>query len=105
MSEVKWVSDHESHRFGVLSQLAKRVFVLPHSNADLERLFSMVRKIIADHRVSFDPSTECDLLTAKINNSKPCFDSRHLLSANFLRLVKTPTCRSLRKTTTQSQSE
>ena len=26
MSEVKCVSDHESHRFGVLSQLAKRVW-------------------------------------------------------------------------------
>ena len=43
MSEVKCVSDHESHRFDVLSQLAKRVLILPHSNADTERLFSTVR--------------------------------------------------------------
>ena len=103
MSEVKCVSDHESHRFGVLSQLTKRVLVLLHSNADLERLFSMVRKIVTDQRVTLDLSTVCDLLSAKINSSKPCFDSSHLLSAAFLRSVKTATCRSVRKTTTISQ--
>ena len=105
MSEVKCVSDHESHRFGVLSQLAKRVVVLPHSNADTERLFSMVRKIITDQRVSLDPSTVCYLLSAKIHNSKPCFNRSHLLLADFLRSVNSATCKSLRKTTTQSQSE
>ena len=69
MSEVKCVSDHESTRFSVLSQLAKRVLVFPHSNADPERLFSMVKKIVTDQRKSLDHSKVCNLLSAKINNS------------------------------------
>jgi len=31
-------------RFGVLSKIAKLVLVLPHSNADCKRIFSMVTK-------------------------------------------------------------
>ena len=65
MAELKDVSDHESLRFGVLSQLAKTVLVLPHSNADPERLFSMLRKILTDQRKSLDQATICDYLVPK----------------------------------------
>ena len=65
MAELKDVSDHESIRFGVLSQLAKTVLVLPHSNADPDRLFSMLRKILTDQRKSLDQATICDYLVPK----------------------------------------
>ena len=72
----------------MLSQLSKRLLILPNSNADPERLFSMVRNIVIDHRKRLDSSTTiCDLLSAKVNNSKPCFDNSHLLSDYFLKLL------------------
>ena len=82
-------TDHESLRFSVLSQLAKRLLILPHSNADPERLFSMMRNIVTYHRKRLDSSTIiiCDLLSTKVNNSKPCFDNSHLLSDDFLKLM------------------
>ena len=40
MAKLPSVMDVEVHHFGVLSSLAKILLVLPHSNADPERLFS-----------------------------------------------------------------
>ena len=45
MGEPKVITDLTSLRFGTLSKLAKILLVLPHSNADPERLFSMVTKL------------------------------------------------------------
>ena len=45
MAKLPSVMDVELRRFGVLCSLAKILLVLPHSNADPERLFSMVRKL------------------------------------------------------------
>ena len=45
MVEVPLVTDLDTLRFGVLSTIAKVLLVIPHSNADPERLFSMIRKI------------------------------------------------------------
>ena len=45
MAEVKLVTDICTLRFGILSRLAKVLLILPHSNADPERLFSMFKKI------------------------------------------------------------
>ena len=42
MAEVKLGTNICTLRFGILSRLAKVLLVLPHSNADTERLFSMV---------------------------------------------------------------
>ena len=96
MGKVKGVTGDESLRFSMLTQLAKRLLVLPHSNADPERLFSMVRNIVTDHRKRLDPSTISDLLSAKVNNSRPCFDNSHLLSDDdFLQSVKSATLRTL----------
>ena len=47
----------EDVRFGVLSLSAKNLLILPHSKADPERLFSMVRKVQTKIRRSLDPST------------------------------------------------
>ena len=74
MAELKatCITDLECLSFGFLSQLARTLLVLPHSNADPERFFSMVRKVETEHRRHLDPSTVCDLLSAKVNNDKPC---------------------------------
>ena len=68
MSEVRSVTDSEIYRFQYLSQLAKTLLVLPHSNADPERLFSMVRKIETEERRNLNPTTVCDLRSIMINS-------------------------------------
>ena len=68
------------------------------SNADPERLFSMVRKICTDHQKSLAPSIICNLLSAKLNNSNVCYDNCKLLTTDFLRSIKTANSRSLGKT-------
>ena len=95
MGELKVITDLTSLRFGI----AKILLVLPHSNADPERLFSMVRKIETEHRKRLDPSTICDLLSTKINNDNVCYDNKHLVSDSFLRSVNTATRRSFERST------
>ena len=64
MAQLKSVTDLSCYRFGTLSLLAKCLLVLPHSNADPERLFSMVRKIETGQRKRLYPSTICAVLNA-----------------------------------------
>ena len=45
MANIHSITDLESFHFCYLSKIAQTLLVLPHSNADPERLFSMVRKI------------------------------------------------------------
>ena len=97
MSEIPTVTDADTLRFGMLSALAKVLLVLPHSNADPERLFSMVRKIQTELRGNLDPSTVCDLLSVKINNDHPCYDNKHLLKDSLILSAKTATRRSLQR--------
>ena len=49
---------------------------LPVSNADTERVFSTVRKIITDYRTEseMEQDTLCALLTCKINCDCSCFE-------------------------------
>ena len=58
--------------FMYLSKLAKCLLALPHSNADTERVFSIVRKIV-DLRTEMDQSTLCALLSGKLNNDTECY--------------------------------
>ena len=44
MAEVRSVTDSGTFRYSVLSKLANILLILQHSNADPERMFSMVRK-------------------------------------------------------------
>ena len=60
-AEVSFVADLETYRFPFLSRLAQVLLVLPHSNADPECLFGMVRKIETEERHQLGPSTICDL--------------------------------------------
>ena len=61
-------------RFPNLSRLAKCILSLPVSNADTERVFSIVRKIITEYRTQMDQSTLCALLACKMNSDYKCYD-------------------------------
>lgn len=61
-------------RFPSLFLLAKCLLSLPVSNADTERVFSIVRKIITDYRTEMEQSTLCALLTCKMNCDCPCYE-------------------------------
>ena len=62
MASVTSVMNSEVYRFGKLSKFSHIILVISYSNADVERLFSMVRKIETEKRRSqLDQSTVCDL--------------------------------------------
>ena len=102
MAEVPLVTDLDTLRCGVLSVLAKVLLVLPHSNADPERLFSMIRKIDTEQRKLLDPSTVCDLLSVKVNNDHPCYDNKSLTTHSLLSSAKSSTQRLLHRETDNS---
>ena len=54
--------------FMYISKLAKCLLALPHSSADIERVFSIVCKIVTDFRTELDQSTFCALLSCKLNS-------------------------------------
>ncbi|XP_064422522.1 uncharacterized protein LOC135360046 [Latimeria chalumnae] len=61
-------------RFPSLSRVARLVLVLPHSNADEERVFSLIRK----NRTPFRPNlaldgTSSSIIQVKLANPEPCF--------------------------------
>ena len=68
MAKVHSVMNLEVRRFGILSEFAPVLLILPHLNADPERLFSMVRKIQTEERGQLDPFTVCDLLSVMISH-------------------------------------
>ena len=97
MSDIKQPGNLEEKRFQQLSDLCKVLLVLPHSTADPERLFSMIKKIETDQRNSISPSTLCNLLSMKINTDLPCFESSDLFTPDLLMAAKTATERSLHR--------
>ena len=55
--------DGRYDRDGALPKLMKALLCIPHSNASSERVFSMVRKIVTENRMT--------LLSCKMNHSGP----------------------------------
>ena len=51
--------------------LAKCILALLVSNADTERVFSIIRKIVTDYRTEMDQSTLCALVSCKLNSNYP----------------------------------
>ena len=73
MAEIKNpVTD--SYQYKTLSKLAKACCILPTSNADTERMFSILKKIQTDQRSELNIATICELITAKQNQDIPCFE-------------------------------
>jgi hypothetical protein len=104
IGDMKTVANLETLRFGKLSQLAKVLLVLPHSNADPERLFSMVRKIYTELRRQMDPSTLSSLLSVKVNHTNPCYLNDSLMSDTFIASAKLATQTSLQTSEHAKQS-
>ena len=102
MGEIKAISDTSQLRFGSLA-MAKTVLVLPHSNADPERLLSMVHKIETEHRTRLSPDTVADLLSYKINIVNALRMS--ILTPELLQAAKSATMRSLRLVTECKESD
>ena len=61
-------------RFGVLSKLAKTLLVLPNSNADSERAFSIIKKIHTEFRSDLNNDIICGLLSCKFNQNQCCYE-------------------------------
>lgn len=59
-------------RFPTLKKTMKAVLSLPHSNADCERAFSVVRKIHTDCRKNMTTDTLTALLQCKMNTDTCC---------------------------------
>ena len=50
-------------------------FCIPSSNTDVERGFSILRKVNTDERASWSHSTIVVLMSLKFNNVACCFDA------------------------------
>ena len=58
----------------MLSKVAKLVLTIPHSNADEERVFSLVRQNKTDSRNSLSlDGTLSSILTVKMACEEPCY--------------------------------
>ena len=58
-------------RFPNCTRLAKS---LPISNADTERVFSIVRKIVTDYFTEMNKSMLCALVSCNLNSNSNCYD-------------------------------
>ena len=103
MAEQKAIDDLSSLAYPDLAELAKTLLVLPHSNVDPERLFSMVGNIETQSHSLLNSSTTCDLLTVKMNHDPFCFASSDLVTDDeLLKAAKSATRRSLQNRSTST---
>ena len=83
--------------FPVLVKLCQSLCVLPHGNADCERIFSMVRHIKTEFRNQLGSGTEEALLAvgrnALQNTNKSCFDLK--IDRDLLKSAKVATMTAL----------
>jgi hypothetical protein len=80
---------NERKRFNVLSKLAKALLVLPNSNADCERAFSIVKKNHTEFRSELKNGTLCSLLSCKFNQNHHRYE--YVPSAEVLQSAKKAT--------------
>ena len=73
ISMIQDISNQGS-RFPLLTTLAKAVLVIPHGNADTERLFSRLGLNKTKHRNSLSLSTLNALLTVQFNMKQSCYE-------------------------------
>ena len=76
-------------RFPLLAKVMSPLLCLPHSNPDVERLFSILRKVHTDARYHLNADTITAYLQCKLNIDSPC--DQLALSAEMLRLAKSAT--------------
>ena len=91
MGDLTQPGDIQQKCFPHVSHLCKVLLVLPHTTADPECPFSMVRNIETDHRGSLLPSTLASLLSVKLNTDEECYNSRELFTPSLLQSAKSAT--------------
>ena len=86
-------------RFPILEKFMTAILTIPHSNADCERLFSMVRKNRTESRSSMAVGTLSALIATKVNlfRELKCFQFKP--GKDVFRRAKTAPCSSLNKNT------
>lgn len=103
LGDMTQPGNSEEKRFPQLSNLCKVLLVLPHSTADAEQLFSIIKKIETDQRGSLSPTKIHYLLSMKMNTNYACFQSSQLFSPELLSAAQTATRRSLQEYSTNSE--
>lgn len=73
-----------------LSSLVPQLLAIPVSNADSERVFSLVRRIRTDFRASLSTSTLSSLIGCRFNNMSPCCEFKQFPDS-FLQRAETCT--------------
>ena len=63
-------------KFGCLSKLMLSIFSIGHSNADCERVFSLVNKCHTDQRPTMGPGTLEALVVQKVMMKGPCYKQK-----------------------------
>ena len=76
----------QNPRFKLLAKLAKSCCVIPVSNADPERVFSVLKKIQTEMRSELNNDTICSLMCVKQNQDISCF--QYEPSDNLLKTAK-----------------
>ena len=66
MASLKTGAGH--YKYSTISKLMKTYLLLPNSNADSKRVFSMVNKICTEHRADLAQDTVAALLSVKVNS-------------------------------------
>ena len=72
LSMEKATLPSKQRRFDQLAKVALCALSLPHSNADPERAFSMLRKIQQDSRGNLNHETTTSLMSCKMNEDAEC---------------------------------
>ena len=62
-------------KFSLLVRLMSGLMLIPASNADSERGFSMLRKVHTDQRPTLKQSTIVSLMAIKFNSEECCHDT------------------------------
>lgn len=83
------------YKFSRIANVMLGILSIPHSNAECERLFSIVRKTRTEFRSSMGDKTLEHLLLAKSHQAGPCYSQSY--SHDFLKAAKSATTRLLEK--------
>ena len=86
-------------KYPTLTKVAKAILTIPHSNADSERVFSIVKKNAKDTRTSMKVETLSHLMQVKMRMlaEKKCCHER-TFSNDFFKEAKSATVNFLKKT-------
>ena len=75
--------------YPLLGRVTQAVLTIPNSNADCERVFSMVKKIQTENRSELAGETVAALLSCKLNHDSKCFEFQP--NSEMLTLAKNAT--------------